>query len=86
MVKKKKIVFSIIIVLIILKLFGGIYEDDEFEEKYFFIKNKPSFKTYFYSPRGMSDMTIEQMSENQKKEQILYDEFVFSRLLSFQIW
>ena len=62
MIKKKKIAFSVIIVLIILKLFGGIYEDDEFEEKYFFIKNKPSFKTYFYSPRGMSDMTIEQMS------------------------
>lgn len=86
MVKKKKIAFSVIIVLIILKLFGGIYEDDEFEEKYFFIKNKPSFKTYFYSPRGMSDMTIEQMSENQKNEQMLYDEFVYNRLLSFQVW
>lgn len=84
--KKKKNIFLLLLVLIIVKLFIGIFEDDEFNERYLFIKHKPTFKTYFYSPRGMSDKDSNQMNENEKKEQNMYDEYVSKRLFSFPIF
>jgi len=59
---------SVSIFLMILgKLWIGIYEDDEFYEKHIFIKPKPTWKSYFYSPR---------VSLEDQKEQRAFDEYV----------
>lgn len=81
---KKVIKLSGIIlgVLIFSKFWVGIYADDEFPESYFFIKHRPIWKTYFYSPRGMSDLKLSEMSEERQKEQLLYDEFVLKIISS----
>lgn len=63
-------------VLIFLKLCIGIYVDDEFPERCFFVKHRPIWKSYFYSPRGMSDIKLSKMSEDRRKEQLLFDEFI----------
>jgi|GEM_PF-790457 len=73
----------IIISLILIRLFTGIYEHDEFNEKYFFIKSYPTWKWYFYSPRGMSDLKLENMSREQKEEQLMYDKVIPARVFSF---
>ena len=76
MKRKLGITGSIIGILIVLKLVVGIYEDDEFPEKHLFIKHRPIWQTYFYSPRGLSDLKHSEMSVDRQKEQLLYDEFV----------
>ena len=63
-------------ILIISKFWVGIYEHDEFAVKHAFIKHRPIWKTFFYSPRGMSDLKLSEMSPEKKKEQILFDEFI----------
>lgn len=65
--------------LLITWLFVGIYRDAEFSEPGLFIKYKPSFKIEFYSPSGMSDLTIEDLPEPQKSEEIAFEEFVSNR-------
>lgn len=62
--------------LLITWLFVGIFRDDEFNESGLFIKHKPSFKIEFYSPSGMSDLTINDLPEPEKSEEIAYEEFV----------
>lgn len=84
--KKRIYLITLLIILLLGRLFAGIFEDDEFGENYFFIKNTPTWKWHFYSPRGMSDLKLDEMTENQKKEQIMYDKFIPNRLLSFPIW
>lgn len=69
--------------LLVLRLFGGVYKDDEFAGKFFFIKHKPAWKWSFYSPRAMSDLPLTEMSEEQKKEQAMYGQFVPNRLGEF---
>ncbi|MDC1324426.1 DUF4952 domain-containing protein [Flavobacteriaceae bacterium] len=76
---KNLIVTSIAIVLLILKLFVGVYEEDEFFYKDLFVKHRPVWKTYFYSPRGMSDKTLSEMPKKEKREQIMYDEFILNK-------
>jgi len=71
----KKIAFIILLGLL-LKFWIGISEDDEFKEYNIFIKHRPMWKTFFYSPKGMSDMTLKEMTDQQRYEQKLYDEFV----------
>ncbi|SDG96395.1 hypothetical protein SAMN04489796_1011047 [Winogradskyella thalassocola] len=66
----------IIVILIFAKLWIGLYDHDEFDEKHLFIKHRPIWKTHFYSPRGMSDMKLSEMSEEAKREQKLFDEFI----------
>ena len=83
MVKKRKFLILIVVSVILISLFGGVYEDDEFNERFFFIKSSPTLKWYFYSPRGMSDLKISEMTEEQQYNQIMYDKYVPSRLLSF---
>ncbi|TPN81371.1 hypothetical protein [Aquimarina algicola] len=73
---RKKIIILAVIILIISKFWIGIYKDGEWGEKYIFIKHRPIWKTYFYSPRGMSDLKLSEMSEDKQKEQRLFDEFV----------
>jgi magnesium-transporting ATPase (P-type) len=68
--------------------FVGVYRDAEFNEPRLFIKYKPSFKVEFYSPTGMSDLTIEDLPEPEKSEEIAYEEFVsnqyeFRQMTSF---
>lgn len=63
-------------ILIVLKFWIAIYEDGEFDDKYFLIKHRPIWKTFFHSPSGMSDLKLSEMSEERQKEQLLYDEFI----------
>lgn len=70
---------------VFIYLFSGVYENDEFNEKFFFIKKYPTYKWYFYSPRNLSDMKIEEMNDEQKYEQIMYDKYVHNRILSIPI-
>ncbi|ROH97652.1 hypothetical protein [Chryseobacterium daecheongense] len=88
MAKKKKTGAYIILLLVLLfvgRFFSGVYEDDEFSEKYFFIKSSPTWKWHFYSPRGMSDQKLEEMSPDQQKEQIMFEKYIPNRLFSFPI-
>ena len=74
--KKAIIIFILGLILILSKFWLGIYEDNEFGEKRVFIKHRPIWKTYFYSPRGMRDVKLSQMSEERRVEQLMFDEFV----------
>lgn len=88
MAKKEKTRAYIILLLILLfvgRFFSGVYEDDEFNEKYFFIKNSPTWKWYFYSPRGMSDQKLEEMTPDQQKEEQMFEKYVPNRLFGFLI-
>ena len=75
---KKVIKISVVTIgiLVFLKFWVGVYEDDEFYERNLFIKHRPIWKTYFYSPRGMSDLKLSEMTEEKRKEQLLFDEFI----------
>ena len=79
----RKIIY--VLLFIFMYLFSGIYEDDEFNEKYFFIKKCPTYKWYFYSSRNASDMKIEDMDDKQKYEQKMYDQYVSDKLICFPI-
>lgn len=76
MKKTIKIIGIILGVLLFLKLWVGIYEDGEFDDKYLFLKHRPIWKTFFYSPRGMSDLKLSDLTKEKRKEQLLYDEFI----------
>jgi hypothetical protein len=65
-----------------IRLFCGIYIHDEFAEKHFFIKHRPCWKGIFYSPLGMSDNKIEELSEENQIEQKYFNEFVRNQGLS----
>ncbi|AQY20977.1 hypothetical protein [Riemerella anatipestifer] len=80
---KRKIKFLAIIGLVfcfVVRFFCGVYEHDEFAENYYFIKHKPTWKWRFYSPRGMSDLELNQMTNEQKYEQKMFDEYVENRI------
>ena len=81
---KKKIVIciSIFTAVLIVRLFGGVYEHDEFVESYFFIKHRPTWKWKFYSPIGMSDIKLEELNEEKQTEQKYFNEFVRDHRLS----
>ena len=75
-------VFLIVGLLLCLKvrLFSGVFEHDEFGDDVYFIKFRSTWKWRFYSPRGMSDLELKQMTIEQKNEQLLFDEFVGNRI------
>ena len=50
--------------------------------KTFFIKHRHTLKWTFYSPLGMSDMKIEELSNEKQIEQIYFNEFVLDQGLS----
>jgi hypothetical protein len=62
--------------LLLAVLFTGRYEDDEFGEKSFFIKYRPTFKFYFYSPTGMSDTRVADLPPALQDEEKAFREFV----------
>lgn len=81
---KKKISIGIFIFAAVLaiRLFCGVYEHDEFAETNFFIKYRPTWKWRFYSPRGMSDLKMEDLSKEEQIEQEYFNEFVLDQGLS----
>ncbi len=82
MKKKISIVVFMAALLISVRLFCGVYVHDEFGEKRFFIKHRPTLKWIFYSPIGLTDKKIEDLSEKQKIEQKYFNEFVGNEGLS----
>jgi hypothetical protein len=48
----------------------------------FFIKHRPVWKWEFYSPIGMSDMKIDELSKEKQIEQEYFNEFVLDQGLS----
>lgn len=74
--RKSNIIILIIGILIASKFWIGIYTHDEFGGKHVFIKHRPIWKTFFYSPRAMSDLKLSEMPPEKQNEQILFDEFV----------
>lgn len=78
--KKALIILLLAITLLLSKFWIGIYKDDEFSSTHVFIKYRPIWKTYFYSPRGMSDLKLSDMSVIRQTEQKLFDEFVLKNI------
>lgn len=78
----RRTLFIIIVVGIIIRLFAGKYIHDEFGETHFFVKHRPTWKWSFRSPVGQSDLKIEDLTKDDQKEQILFDEFIRKRGLS----
>jgi len=76
LIKKTIKIFIVIGILILIKFWFGFYEHDEFGGSRLFIKHRPIWKTYFYSPRGMSDLQLHDMSKERQYEQKLFDEFI----------
>jgi hypothetical protein len=64
---------------ILIRLFIGTYAHDEFNETHIFIKHQPTWKWHFYSPRGMSDMKLEDMAPKSREEQLLFDEYIWDQ-------
>lgn len=81
---KKIISIGIFIFAIVftVRLFCGIYIHDEFGERHFFIKHRPTWKWKLYSPLGMSDNKIEELSEENQIEQKYFNEYIKDRGLS----
>jgi hypothetical protein len=78
--KFKIFIFTTIIIVLTIRFFCGVFEQDEFGEDVYFIKHKPNWKWRFYSPRGMGDLELNQMTVEQKNEQVMFDEFVSKRI------
>jgi len=77
-------ILSVLVVILVVRLFFGVYADDEFGGSNLFVKHRPVWKWKFYSPIGMSDRKLEELSEEQKEEQVYFDEFVAKKRLSGQ--
>lgn len=82
--KKIVPVLCISAVILAFRLLFGVYVDDEFGGSNLFVKHRLVWKWKFYSPIGMSDMKFEELSEEQKKEQAYFDEFILQKELSGQ--
>lgn len=82
--KRKILIFiiSIFTISILIRFFCGVYIHDEFAEKHFFIKHKPTWKWKFYSPQGMSDIKFEELSPDKQVEQTYFNEYVSKQGLS----
>lgn len=81
MTNKILIVSLLILLTITFRLFFGVYEDDEFAEKSLFIKHRPTWKWEFYSPIGMSDLSLNDLTKEEQTEEEYYDEFLRQKLL-----
>ena len=72
--KNKRYIAMVLIVSLFFWLFIGIYQSREFNECHFFIKYRPTFKFYFYTPIGECDSFY--LSPNDMREEAYYKEFV----------
>lgn len=75
---KKKIFGGILVVVLftLFRLFFGVYVDDEFGDESLFIKHRPIWKWRFYSPIGMSDLKMEDLTKENQMEEQYYEEFI----------
>lgn len=71
-----------IILFVGIRLWFGVYVHDEFCDKHIFIKHKPVWKWKFYSPVGMSDLKLEDLSPEKQYEQKMFNEFIKEQGLS----
>ncbi|WP_276373730.1 hypothetical protein [Chryseolinea sp. H1M3-3] len=69
--------------LILTWIFVGIFRDDEFYEPTIFIKHRPTFKVNFYSPIGMSDLQLKDLTMEKQKELLAFDEFVIKEGIQY---
>ena len=60
-------------------LFVGLFRDSEFYEPELFIKNRATFKLNFYSPTGMSDFSINDLSPEKRIEEKAFEDMVEKR-------
>ncbi|HEY6161327.1 MAG TPA: hypothetical protein VI112_08895 [Bacteroidia bacterium] len=65
--------------LVICFLFTGLWCDDEFDEPGLFFKHSPSLRMEFYSPIGMSDMSLADLSEEKASAQLDFNEFIIKQ-------
>src|ERR1051326_4954552 len=65
--------------LVFCFLFTGFLGDDEFDEPGLFFKHRPSLRMEFYSPIGMSDMTLADLSEEKASAQRDFNEFIIKQ-------
>lgn len=82
MKKSLRILIPALVAIFSVYLFCGVYAHDEFGGNHFFIKHRPILKWKFYSPTGMSDLELKDLSEEKRREQILFDEFIRDQGLS----
>lgn len=79
----KAVVTALVFVVVsgaTIRLWCGVYQHDEFAgETYLFVKHRPIWKWWFYSPIGQSDDTLNGLGSAAQKEQLLYWEFVRDR-------
>jgi len=73
---------SVLIISLVIRLWTGAYYHDEFAENHFFIKHRPTWKWTFYSPIGMTDNQLNDLTEEQRVEQLLFEEYISSRGMS----
>jgi len=75
---KKSAVFGFIFLAVIMGvwLFTGVFLHREYQTYNLFLKFKPSFKFYFYSPVGESDRVLKSMSSGEQRNEKDYAEFV----------
>jgi hypothetical protein len=80
----KKILLIIIplVLGILIRLWFGIYHHDEYAETHLFFKHRPTLKWTFYSPIGMSNLELDDLDEEERREQLLFEEFVSSKGMS----
>ena len=72
------VIFTFAAVLSI-RFFCGVYVHDKFAERHFFIKHRPTWKWTFYSPIGISNKKIEELSEENQIEQKYFNEFIIGQ-------
>lgn len=73
---------SLSVLVIIARLFLGVYSHDEFGGTHLFIKHRSVWKWSFYSPTGMSDLQLEDLSPEKQYEERMFQEFVWEQGLS----
>ncbi|MDA6069105.1 hypothetical protein NJT12_05685 [Flavobacterium sp. AC] len=81
---KKKVLILIVTfaAVLIIRFFFGVYDNDEFAESHLFVKHRPTWKWKFYSPQGMSDIKLEELSVEKQTEQKYFNEFIRDQGLS----
>jgi hypothetical protein len=80
--KKTLLIIVAIVLGLEARLWFGVYKHDEFAETHFFLKHRSTWKWSFYSPIGMSDLKPENLNEEERKEQLLFNEFISSKGMS----
>jgi hypothetical protein len=82
MKKKVVILISTFVTVLVIRLFFGVYEHDEFAGNHLFLKHRPTWKWKFYSPQGMSDTKLEELTKEKQIEQKYFNEFIRDQGLS----